>query len=308
MHRFCAVLLVALGLSLQAPVVFAQQGAAAATADSAPPMVLLKHHEPNYVGATKDSDDVPFMDFTLSLQHPLFAGVLEHGDKGWLPYFAFTGRFAQYFRRDSAPVIAKRFNPEIFVRLSDAFKASGDSPDAYVDIAYGHESNGQSIDSAAEYQAEVQIVDSADFANDRLSRGWDYAKIELKRPVADGITLYLERRWHFGGLLQQQMEQFFDFEAPRDIRSIKQVSGWRAMAKFDLPNSSVVDSLMTRFDTGVEDSFRYNTVRLEASLPFLLRVTGVPLVLWVQNGHLSDIAQYYKQVNSGGIAFRFESL
>jgi hypothetical protein len=280
----------------------ASPGAAAA------PTVLLKHHEPNYVGATKDSDDVPFMDFTLSLQHPLFAGLLEQGRKGWLPYFAFTGRFGQYFRRDSAPVIAKRFNPEIFVRLSDGFKASGSSPDAYVDLAYGHESNGQSIDSAAEYQAEVQIVESADFANDRISRGWDYAKIEVKRPVAEGVTLYLERKWHFGGLLQQEMEQLFAFESPRAIRSIKQVSGWRLLAKADLPRNALVDSLTMTFDTGVEDSFRYNTARLEAGVPFLLRVTGVPLVVWVQNGHLSDIAQYYRRVNSGGVAFRFESL
>lgn len=74
---------------------------------------------------TKDSDDVEFLDFKISVRIQLapewttkgLNGVWERAGDNTGLYLAFAGRFGQYIgTRDSAPVIGKRFNPKIFAR------------------------------------------------------------------------------------------------------------------------------------------------------------------------------------------------
>lgn len=282
--------------------------------DGAQQPVRLKNHEPNFVGLTHDSDDDAFMDFTLSLQHPIAAEKLSEGNNALrvLPYFAFTGRFAQYGSRDSSPVVAKRFNPKFFVRHAlDRFPADGGSPDGYIDFEYAHESNGQNINKAASFQAAAQDLGNEEHAKDHISRGWDYlgltAKYRLPTRGKAKLHLYVSRKWYCGCLLQGDMEERYDFEAPRKIGSIRQVSGWRAILKFS-SKTHFVDRGAILLDTGTRDTFEYNTARIELGIRPMSRFLGVQFVLWGQSGYLSDIAQYYKKVDSFGAAFVFETL
>jgi hypothetical protein len=279
------------------------------------PKVRLRNHEPIFAGYTRDSDDVGFLDVTLSLQHPILAETLDEGRRfGLLPYFAFTTRFGQYIdTRESSPVIAKRFNPKIFLRYAfSEFPVSGDSPDRYLDLEYGHESNGQSVDSLASFQATAQAVGSEAYARDYVSRGWDYMGVTWKHNLAldpEVLRLYVSRKWYCGCWLQGEIEERYDFEAPREIGSIRQVSGWRAIVTLDSNNeNALIDRAALILDTGTRDPFKYVTTRIEIGIPAVKNLTGIPLVLWARSGYLSDVAQYYEKVTSYGIAVELRTL
>ena len=284
--------------------------------------VKLKHHEPSFLGYTKDDDDRRFMDFTISLQHPVFyqdkglfyGDFLGKADVYMIPYFAFTGRFGQYITtRDSSPVVTKRFNPKLFFRFAEDFPLRGESPDRYIDLEYAHESNGQHINTLGTFQTMAQdLGGNQEFAKDYISRGWDYLGFTLKKQLGDsngdnGWFAYLSRKWYCGCRMQQNIEEFFDWEGSREIRSIKQVSGWRVMARHTHKGNQVVDRVVMVLDTGVWNTLRYNTYRIELGFHPVSQFFGVPFVFWYRDGYLSDIAQYYKKVHSYGAAFVFET-
>jgi hypothetical protein len=207
--------------------------------------------------------------------------------------------------------VTKRFNPKLFVRWAPGgFPADGGSPRSYLDFEYAHESNGQSANSAASFGAAVVAQGgNREQAMDYISRGWDYLGITAKVPVTRlSSNLYVSRKWYCGCILQQDVEQLYDFEATRTVREIKQVSGWRAILKADLrARDTFFDQATLIADTGTRDTFKYNTVRVELGLRPLGNWFGVPFVAWVQTGRLSDLAQYYKPVTSFGGAFVFET-
>jgi two-component system sensor histidine kinase UhpB len=51
------------------------------------------------------------------------------------------------------------------------------------------------------------------------------------------------------------------------------------------------------YETGTHQPFHYSTTRIE----FGTKVLQLPLTIWTQRGYNSDLAQYYKRVNSYGI-------
>jgi hypothetical protein len=143
------------------------------------------------------------MDFKLSVQYQLFPKSITSIFQ-WLHdtisfsdylvynsafYAAFTGRFGQYIgTRDSSPVVGKRFNPKLFYRLW-----TDRDHEEYLDFTFlGHESNGQSIDSPAEYQAALISAEKPEVVDDQISRGWDYLELFWKKvlkQVKDQRTL-----------------------------------------------------------------------------------------------------------------------
>jgi len=162
---------------------------------------LIEGYEPNYLGYTWQDDDVSFIDIGISLKYPLLPDHfalwrgckrVDEDDDGsdvdpacaerWRAYLTFTGRSGFYaFSRDSGPVIAKTFNPKLLLRYTPnteekkAFQTTtrGEQEEyvSYVDLAYAHESNGQSIDSPEEYFAERRQSSDRRFALDKVSRG-----------------------------------------------------------------------------------------------------------------------------------------
>ena len=317
--RACVIVVWAMllpGLALaQEPPAAAPAPVAVPATQEAPPRIRLKNHEPIFAGYTWDSDDVGFLDFTISLQYPILAKTLDEGKRfGLLPYFAFTARFAQYVEtRESSPVIAKRFNPKVFLRYGlSKFPDSGESPDRYLDLEYAHESNGQSVDTQQSFDSLAQALGSTEYAKDYISRGWDYLGVTWKHTLRwqpEELRIYVSRKWYCGCWLQGDMEEAYDWEAPREITSIRQVSGWRAVLALDTGRGNpIVDRLTLILDTGTRDTFKYNTARIELGIPAVKNFTGVPLVLWARTGYLSDLAQYYQKGTSYGVAFELLTL
>jgi len=292
--------------------------------------VWLSDHEPNLVGYTYDDDDKePFLDFKISLEYPLareslnglvgkpwFPNTIKSlCNNKWLtdcyPYFAFTGRFGQYIgQRDSSPVIAKRFNPKLFLR----FRGRGDD---YLDVEYAHESNGQRISTQESYDALADDLAShgggkRSHANDYISRGWDYVGLTYKHSwssAAGGsrkFSTYVSYRNYIDGYLQGDIEEYFDWEPRRDITARKEVSGFQVIAKLhdkQQPLFLNINKVALIYETGTSAPAEHNTVMLELTTNSI----GVPIMFWARTGYNSDLAQYYEYVTSYGIAFELRT-
>jgi outer membrane phospholipase A len=269
----------------------------------------LSSHEPITVGYTKDRDDVPFMDFKLSLRYKLapeffsdrFEGLGLGRDDNAL-FFAFSGRFAQYIgTRDSSPVVAKRFNPNFFYR-----HWTHRDHDEYVDFVFlGHESNGQAIHTPQQYQQARSTAERPEFANDQLSRGWDYLELVWKKvpqfSPTDDLTTYFKFKYFLAdGLLQGEPEEYNTWENSTEGKARNRVDGLTGIVKYRYYHQWGILSdfkFAGIYETGYRDAFKYNTVRAELGA----KVIQLPMTLWVQTGYGSDLAQYYKKVTSVGI-------
>jgi outer membrane phospholipase A len=283
-------------------------------------------YEPNTIGWTKDSDDVAFMDFKLSVR----AQLIPARSSKWFGtnsalYFSYTGRLAQYIgTRDSSPVVGKQFNPQFFYRYwTEPCHGGKDCPDTYIDfVLYGHESNGQSINNAAELSA-AQTAEAGKpngrsaFAYDQISRGWDYLAVKWKKDklihegstIENGeksrfdmnLTTYVGLKYFLAhGLLQGAPEQYDPtWESDPEGKSRNSVDGISLMAKgIGYFKHDEVIKYVVKLTTGYVQPLRYNTVRVELGFRSF---DSLPLTFWYQYGYNSDLAQYYKKGTSRGI-------
>ena len=284
--------------------------------------ILLRSYEPNTLGYTIDDNDVAYLDFKLSLKYPILHGVIDWANEYVKvlpkPYFAFSGRLGQYLgTRDSSPVIGKRFNPKLFFRYS---YWENDS----VDFAYAHESNGQKIDSESVFRDfqndQVDQGEKAHFANDYISRGWDYLQVVFKNGYNQNAThqfaSYIDLKYFLNnGLLQGEPEEFNSWESSQAGKSRNQVDGISILLKYKMnkrfeipflfnehiPLNRIKFALM--MTTGYKDVFTYNTYRVEATPIFW----DLPVMFWLSTGYNSDLVDYYKEVTSFGIAFELKT-
>jgi len=281
-------------------------------------VLKLRSYEPNTAGWTVDDNDTGYLDFKLSLKYPMFhSGEYENMDsfKGTglpFPFFAFTGRFSQYlFSRDSSPVIGKRFNPLIFFRYWYIDKNN------YLDFGYGHESNGQSVNTEKSYldlRARLEAKgEDPDIGDDSLSRGWDYLHFSLRRTKEDTIgkmSGYLNLKYFLkSGLLQGDAEEYNDWERSSEGKERREVDGISVIGKYSLTNKEkwleATGGWMSGFKvaailtTGYKNIFKNNTFRLEAT--FIIK--DLPVMFWYSDGYMSDLADYHEKVSSFGIAF-----
>ncbi|MBK7115454.1 MAG: hypothetical protein IPH71_05390 [Proteobacteria bacterium] len=273
-------------------------------------------------------------------------------------FIAFTGRFSFYwFGRESSPIIGKRFNPKLAWRLTDRRETgfdscarAGDAPavppqaagvfieardygslpcgpivrESYVELSYAHESNGQTVASEAEYRVAQEAALLKDgrieYADDYISRGWDYLGLTYKpRPCAAcensrrRLSYYANLRYFLDrGVLQGRAEEWNDWElfAARGKKR-SEVNGIAVMAKLQghtcmndqgrpCAGAKVGDwKLVAGYETGHEKIFRHHTLRLEAGL----QVLQLPLSVWWQHGYANDLARYYLKGHSYGIGF-----
>jgi hypothetical protein len=286
----------------------------------------LSSYEPTKLMIRSDSDDIDnalYLDFVLSSKHPLLANasqllraqektadlleLLIPGDDEYLmqPYIAFTGRFSQYIgTRDSSPVIARRFNPALFYRLWS-------SRDAWMDIGFAHESNGQRINSPASFTREQQDYlargESADFARDGLSRGWDYSFFEWRRDWSSKFStqLHLSHYLHKGPLQGRSEEYNLWEDASSQLRPRRQFDGVSLNMQYHFNRSRCFlgDSFVCfskielTQETGYSAMFDNNTTTVE----FTADVLGLPIQLWGRTGYNSDLIDYYNYSNSWGL-------
>lgn len=272
----------------------------------------LQSYEPNTLGYTWDKNDVGYMDFKLSLKYP----IIHNGEyyKGIhryylpAPYIAFTGRFGQYIKsRKSSPVIGKRFNPKIFLRYW-----FGNEED-FFDFGAAHESNGQRIDTALAYQDLrtdfVNTGEDPDFANDYISRGWDYWDLALQKTFRQGehkYSVYLNYKYFLkGGGLQGRPEEYNSWEGGDKGKKRRYVDGISVMLKYSNKFSDTCkgQKVALLYTTGNRKAFKYETVRFE----FTQNIVTLPVTFWASEGYHSDLIDYYQSVKSYGIALELRN-
>jgi hypothetical protein len=292
-----------------------------------PKVLPLESYEPNTIGFTWDSDDVRFMDFKLSVKYPLMprrlCSVTALHDSRF--YFAATARFAQYLgTRESSPVIGKRFNPKLIWRVltspDDHSSSDEECMDKgrkhvrdYLDFAFNHESNGQSIDSPQLLQEAIAQAERPEFARDNISRGWDYLEMVHKhtwhKDGEEKFASYLTLKYFLPrGPLQGTAEEYNAWENDPEGKPRRRVHGVGLLLKYESdwdPNNnwSRHPKLAFGYETGYSHAFKYSTVRGEAGI----KLWELPLTAFAQYGYGSDLAQYYKKVRSYGVFLEIAS-
>ena len=283
----------------------------------------LSSHEPNKMLARMDANDINnlYMDANLSLKHPLMTPVIEAVfdsfgiTKLQSPrlYMAFSSRFSQYIgTRGSSPVVPRRYNPELFVRVWDNYEG-------YWDIGYGHESNGQQINNQQSFELEEQNFRDKNepefFARDAISRGWDYVSLDWTKQWQTGFlpslpgftTTHFEYR-HFlsDGLLQGAPEEYNEWERQGSgVKPRDQYDGLKFSMQYLLPEELCLIACFDRIEimhkTGSGDVFANNTNSIELTTSLF----GIPFHIWAQSGYNSDLVDYYDYTNSWGIGVEF---
>jgi hypothetical protein len=291
---------------------------------------VLQAYEPNTFGYTKQSDDEWFIDVTLSVKMQMFRDWFCKPTNGALRlYLAVTTRFGFYVRtRDSGPVVGKEYNPKALLRwipsTSGHMRSVGyddrtyDTYEDYLDFAYAHSSDGQTIDSLAAYQLETIQAGSAADALDYISRGWDYVQIEAKTTSSrtlfrkdDLLTLYPDFKFFLRhGLFQGVPEEYHSWEEDSALRPRHAFDGVSAEFEYkpfgrraDDPDEAHRASLRLAFkyQTGYDPFARYNTLRGEIGYS----AWGLPITLWAQDGYMNSLARYFKKARSIGLELRF---
>lgn len=291
---------------------------------------IIQGYDPTTLGYAWQGDDEPFIDFTLSFKAPLFRDLLcQHFDGRGHLYLTFTGRFAFYVRtRTSGPVIGREYNPKLlwrWVGSSTTTTSTGYDKKPvveyahYIDFAYAHSSNGQTIDSLEEYQIQSAQSGSARDALDYVSRGWDYVQVAGKFTALDtlghggDLSVYPDFKFFLRhSLLQGVPEEYHAWEQDTALRPRHAFDGvavtfeYRPFAQqidAEAAHATTQETLRVAFKylTGYAPVARYNTVRGE----FGFAPWGLPLTVWAQEGYMNSLARYYKKAGAAGVELRF---
>ena len=293
---------------------------------------LVRAYEPTSIGYTFQEGDESFMDFTISMMVPLLHNVYPDrpvNERGGLgsesldiyPYFAFTGRGGQYIgTRESSPVVGKQFNPVLSLRkwLTNMDDASKAMPDRYVELVYGHESNGQWISDGPTFLEVSKLHNSFNEARDEISRGWDYVGLnyswrgnlwgkseERSQRLQLKLSHYLE-----DGIMQGMAEGDYVWELDPEGKSRDAVDGIEV--RFDFTYFGREESLAEQkwglsgrgavtWLTGIGRPFDYHTIEVEAGATLY----GFPVELWYRNGYMTDLTDYYRKLESAGVRVSF---
>ena len=279
-------------------------------------VLKLQTFEDNLVGYSFDSDDQPFLDFTLSesLRVYPFDKLSNLIQQDLHLYFSFTTRLAQYIgTRPSSPVIEKRFNPQMFLEYSP----KKGPIDLKIRFGYGHESNGQSVEDSATFYSlshSYKINKSQDPIKqtlDYMSRGWDYVGLSgvydfaTRKDKNVEIETELNLRYYLDyGFMEGNKEEYRSWESPwygnRYTRN--EVSGLTAIFTVFRPER-FINKLRLSYESGITSPFAHNTVKVLLGF----NVMKLPMGITYMNGYNGDIAQYGKRISSLGITFVISS-
>ena len=116
------------------------------------------------------------------------------------------------------------------------------------------------------------------------------------------LSTYLKFKYFFPrGLLQKAPEEYSAWENDPEGKARNRVNGLSAMLKYrsceQWGKYFRWPKLVGSFETGYRDAMHYKTYRWEAGIRFI----DLPITFWRQMGYGSDLAQYYKKVQSVGI-------
>jgi len=219
-------------------------------------------------------------------------------------------------------VIAKNYNPKLVWRVipdpTNDIVPKLNEYAQYIEFAYAHDSNGQSIDSLQEFEVQASQQGGATDAMDFVSRGWDYLQVTGKKSFSQGrwgtavLTVYPDLKFFLRhGLFEGAPEEYYSWEQDSALRPRHAFDGvgvafeYRPFVLTREDDSGLVRKSSLRMElkytTGYDPLARYNTVRGEVGL----EVKSLPTTLWAQDGYMNSLARYYKKTRSVGLELRF---
>ena len=285
----------------------------------------FQHNKPNYLLVRQDSleTDDNNIELNLSLRYRILGDNLFEGKSLALAY---TGRFDFFWSsRESSPVINRLNNPELLFR--SAPERGEDSTFKFVQIGYGHESNGQFIDSQEQYD---RFNDP--YKEEYLSRGWDYLTFETKleidllsirnSPANDGqckqrlscVNAWFNFRQYLShGLLQGEIEDHLFRPNDRVSGGIGRVTGIKTILSSEskIVGTRTFDSYEIRIEhvTGIEKPYFRNSFqtsfRLTTNLRFNKNEIKLPLLFTYFDGYGEEIVDYAHRTHFWGIGLSF---
>ncbi|HEY8025217.1 MAG TPA: ankyrin repeat domain-containing protein [Burkholderiaceae bacterium] len=295
--------------------------------------LLLESNNPNLLGYSREKGEQNYIDIVLSLRYPLFFDVLRESKyNNWFPYFGFDMHGAFYLReRPSSPVIIRAFNPSLHLRRYEPgqqAEVARDDPFAnYLDVAYGHLSDGQIIDTWAALKQQAASIKAGqnanlsdeqayDYARDYISRSWNYTEASWhfadRNQIAQDDThnklaFTASLRYYFGGFLGSVEEFNPEVDNPRAITKLSQVSGLSFSIYDQFPKSAwLPHDANLNLSTGLSNPGKWNSAKLSiTSQP--LPIFNVPLTAWASNGYVNTLAQYYRRQTAMGLAVSFDT-
>ncbi len=273
------------------------------------PVKFLGSNDPSYfVLASERGEPGTHIEFFLSIQYPLLKEPLDaFTDKQWRLYFNYNGKYDFFVNsRDSSPIISRLQNPGLLME----YRPQHLFCDSLVAIrtGYFHESNGQTIDTNAEYQNTAH-------ARDYVSRGWDYLPLELEfskplpasslfRDFFKGFYLTFRGRYFLPKQMFTNTKEDEIFWENRETQPrIEDYDGLRLQfSKTYHPQEPWLPSEVTlkaHFRSGYHD---YN---LSQRYEVTTRVWGIPLYLFYFDGYGTNISTYQQKGSSFGGGFEF---
>lgn len=301
---------------------------------------FVRCYEPNELGLTRDKSDELFVDFKLSLMFPLIGEFVDQPRKSGAPespwwrlgpfdsrhtalLLTATIRGGQYiWSRPSAPVVEKRFNPQLLARLWFV-----ERPDLqrYVDVIYGHESNGQAINTLELFNEQADVFRKLEkhpttdearenarrSARDAISRGADYVGAELSwfwpsdktaRDVAiSGVGRVKVRHFLDYGIFQRGKEDYNAWEGEGARHAREDYDG--LMFQYTGVLKPLAEHLRwltgrytVTYTTGLAQPFQHSTFEVDLGAT----IRRLPLSFWYRRGYNSDLIDYYKENQSYG--------
>lgn len=257
---------------------------------------FLTGNEPSYFVLSRDEgDDYYHAEFYLSIKYPLLQRPIRFllGDESTL-YFNYNGLYDFYLgTRHSSPIVSRRQNPGLMFE----YKFPDHEILRKAKIGYFHESNGQTIDTEADY---LNTTDAKDY----VSRGWDYVYLELSAEPKKNWFVYMQgRRFLDKQMFKLDREEKWPWEPPvGENRLIQEYDGIRLIVNrmikgkywtFDEMKFSAI------YRTGYRDFGHNSTRRFEATF----RIFDIPLYIYYFDGYGINISSYYKKSSAYGFGF-----
>lgn len=242
---------------------------------------LLRGNEPSYFVHARDKDDnSEHIEFYLSVKYPMMDWLFSENAS---LFFNYNGKYDFFVStRHSSPIISRIQNPGLMYEYKleePAWRLKS------IKTGYFHESNGQTIDSKAEYLL-------AEYAEDYVSRGWDYIPLDLKFEPSNNFSFYLKLRY----FLEMQMgkyekeDKIFWEPVAGDQSEIEDYDGIRMLfsKKFKVKYFDEI-KLAAMFRSGYRD---YNlSQRYEGTF----KIGGIPFHAFYVTGYGNEIATYHKK-------------
>jgi outer membrane phospholipase A len=295
----------------------------------------FKSYRPNYmVYVPREGDDPSqddehlevFYSFKYRMTENKAFKCLDNNNYGFLAY---TGKFDFYTdifhetpdSRDSSPVINRLSNPELHYRvyLSPEDKQSGFF-NRYIDFAFGHESNGQTLDVDSYEAFRDNTKDGVHFV-DYISRGWDYWSFEYKLEYDSKSDCgskafsclyghFYTRKFISDGPLQGAIDD--EIFWPTTINTDAQIENFDGLRLiFGKEHTSEPGNPPSRgywitYRTGIRSAGKFNTftINLRQDVSFF-GLFEMPLYIKYFNGYGRELTTYHEKDTELSIGLQF---